>query len=266
MEGVYANLDAVSGAKRRQSLADAAKDAADSKRLATIDREIPLDVDFDALVVEPPDRSTMKELFRTLEFRALLKRVDELLEALPGSAAGGAVRGLSRSPGARVAPDELRSLGTEVGLAAAGDRLAVSDGESAVVVTAPAARVVEALRGARVITHGLKHPALEPAGDTGIAAYLLDPGRSGYEIDDLAEESGVGGPGRRRRGHGDDRPGPPRLPARLHPGLYGKLADRDLIGLYESIELPLIPVLGRDGGGGHPRRHLPPRRDRREAR
>ena len=57
----------------------------DSKRLATIDREIPLDVDFDALVVAPPDRSTMKELFRTLEFRALLKRVDELEEALPGA-------------------------------------------------------------------------------------------------------------------------------------------------------------------------------------
>ena len=92
MEGVYANLDAVSGTKRRQSLADAAKDAADSKRLATIDREIPLDVDFDALVVEPPDRSTMKELFRKLEFRALLKRVDELEEALPGAPPVGAVR------------------------------------------------------------------------------------------------------------------------------------------------------------------------------
>src|SRR4029077_14022219 len=48
MEGVYANLDAVSGAKRRQNLEEATKAAADSKQLATIDREIPLDVDFDA--------------------------------------------------------------------------------------------------------------------------------------------------------------------------------------------------------------------------
>ncbi|MGG7377664.1 hypothetical protein ACQ7B2_02450, partial [Escherichia coli] len=31
---------------------------------------------------------------------------------------------------------------------------------------------------------------------------------------------------------------------RLHPGLYEKLAVRDLIGLYEGIELPLAPVLG----------------------
>ena len=242
MEGVYANLDAVSGTKRRQSLADAAKDAADSKRLATIDREIPLDVDFDALVVAPPDRSTMKELFRTLEFRALLKRVDELEEALPGAPPSEPSR-LRRDRLARGWGGGAALAGSEVGLAAAGDRLAASDGESAVVVTAPAARVIEALRGTRVITHGLKHPALEPAGDTAIAAYLLDPGRSGYEIDDLAEESGVAV----QVGADEETATLVRGAAaarRLHPGLYSKLADRDLIGLYESIELPLIPVLG----------------------
>ena len=44
-----------------------------------------------------------------------------------------------------------------------------------------------------------------------------------------------------------------------------KLADRDLTGLYESIELPLIPVLGAMEAVGIKRRHLPPRRDRRQA-
>src|SRR6476659_4699457 len=132
MEGVYANLDAVSGAKRRQALADATKDAADSKQLATIDREIPLEVDFDALVVEPPDRSTMKELFRKLEFRGLLKRVDELEEALPAEPSE-AVEIEWREGAA----DELRSLGSEVGLAVLGDRLAVSDGAAAIVVSDP---------------------------------------------------------------------------------------------------------------------------------
>ena len=242
MEGVYANLDAVSGAKRRQNLEEATKAAADSKQLATIDREIPLDVDFDALVVEPPDRSTMKELFRKLEFRALLKRVDELEEALPGappSEPSDTVEVVWREGGV----DELRALGTEVGLAAAGDRLAASDGETAIVVSAPAVRAVEALRDTRVITHGLKLPALEPAGDTAIAAYLLDPGRSGYEIDDLAEESGVAV----QVGADEETAALVRAAAaarRLHPGFYAKLADRDLTGLYESIELPLIPVLG----------------------
>ena len=51
--------------------------------------------------------------------------------------------------------------------------------------------LVDALAGHRVITHGQHIAGLLPAGDTQLAAYLLDPGRSGYEIADLAEEQGV---------------------------------------------------------------------------
>ena len=74
MEGVYANLDAVPGEKRRENLRAATGDAARSKVLATIDRTLEIEVDFGAMVAAPPDRSGMKELFRKLEFRALLKR------------------------------------------------------------------------------------------------------------------------------------------------------------------------------------------------
>ena len=35
------------------------------------------------LVLSPPDRSQLKEIFRKFEFRALLNRLDELDEALP---------------------------------------------------------------------------------------------------------------------------------------------------------------------------------------
>ena len=85
LEGVYANLDAVSGEKRRESLRAATEDARVSKQLATIDRDVPLDLDLQALMAGRPDRSSMAELFRKLEFRALLKRVDELHEAVPGA-------------------------------------------------------------------------------------------------------------------------------------------------------------------------------------
>ena len=37
------------------------------------------------LVAAPPDRSAMKELFRRLEFRGLLQRLDELEEAIPAA-------------------------------------------------------------------------------------------------------------------------------------------------------------------------------------
>jgi DNA polymerase I len=242
MEGVYANLDAVSGEKRRENLRTATDDAIKSKKLATIDRDLEIDVDFGELVVHPPDRSTMKELFRTLEFRALLKRVDELEEAVPG-APPEVVEGVElewREGGL----DELRALGDEVGLAAGGGRAAVTgDGADVVVVQADTGRVVEALRDRRVLTHGLKHTALVPAGDTAIAAYLLDPGRATYEIDDLAEEIGLG----LQVAADEETSALVRAAAatrRLHPRAAERLAERDMTSLYQDIELPLVPVLG----------------------
>ena len=114
VEGILANLDAVSGEKRRESLRAARRRGRKSKQLATIDRAVPLTIDLGDVVVEPPDRSTMAELFRKLEFRALLKRMDELEEALPGAApragrahrhrvARGRARGISAGCRARLA-------------------------------------------------------------------------------------------------------------------------------------------------------------------
>src|SRR6185312_1443937 len=165
LEGVYEHLDDVSGEKRRESLRAAAEDAEKSKVLATIDRSLEVDIDLTSLANESPDRSTMKELFRQLEFRALLKRVDELEEAVPGAAP--VISERAEVEWREAALDDLQALPDEVALAIGGDRAAVTgDGGDVLVVDAAAARVVEALRGRRVITHGLKHPALTPAGDT----------------------------------------------------------------------------------------------------
>ena len=57
-------------------------------------RDLELDCDPAELVLSPPDRSQLKEMFRRFEFRNLLNRVDELDEALPG-------RGDRRPPASR---------------------------------------------------------------------------------------------------------------------------------------------------------------------
>ena len=46
-----------------------------------------LDIDFDpsALVLAPPDRSQLREMFRRFEFRNLLNRIDLLDEAVPAA-------------------------------------------------------------------------------------------------------------------------------------------------------------------------------------
>ena len=49
-------------------------------------RDLEIDCDPAELVLAPPDRSQLKEMFRRFEFRGLLNRVDELDAALPAAA------------------------------------------------------------------------------------------------------------------------------------------------------------------------------------
>jgi DNA polymerase-1 len=83
--------------------------------------------------------------------------------------------------------------------------------------------------------------------DVLVAAYLLDPTRSSYPLDHLAQvylDSDLA-----RRVPEDLDEGPFRAAeaadviARLAPVLRGKLAEAKLAGVYTDIELPLIPVL-----------------------
>src|SRR3954451_16762776 len=85
LEGILANLPAVPGAKRRETLAAHSEEALRSKLLATIERDLDIDVDVKSLVAAPPDRAGIKEFFRRFEFRNLLYRLDELeAGAAPG--------------------------------------------------------------------------------------------------------------------------------------------------------------------------------------
>ena len=85
LEEVIAHADELSPA-RGKAVREHAEQARASKLLATMRRDLPLDVDPAELVSAPPDRSTLKEIFRRFEFRGLLGRVDTLDEALPAAA------------------------------------------------------------------------------------------------------------------------------------------------------------------------------------
>src|ERR687896_1207661 len=56
-----------------------------AKQLATMQRDLDVDCDPAELVLAPPDRSQLQEMFRRFEFRALLNRVDELDAAVPAA-------------------------------------------------------------------------------------------------------------------------------------------------------------------------------------
>src|SRR4051794_32005498 len=64
LEEVLANVDQISGAKRKQNLTEFAEDARVSKRLATMVRDVPVDVDLAAELSREHDRSSLRAMFR----------------------------------------------------------------------------------------------------------------------------------------------------------------------------------------------------------
>src|SRR5436309_3620393 len=111
LEGVLEHVDELSPA-RAKNIREHADQARASKDLATMRRDLELDLDPAQLVLAPPDRSKLKEMFRRFEFRNLLGRVDELDAALPAAS--------RRLEGEEVAwrQGELPPLQGKVGLAA----------------------------------------------------------------------------------------------------------------------------------------------------
>ncbi len=83
LDGVYEHVDELSPG-RRKNLIEHEADARTSKELATMRRDLELDCDPAELVLAPPDRSQLREIFRRFEFRGLLNRIDTLDEARSG--------------------------------------------------------------------------------------------------------------------------------------------------------------------------------------
>jgi DNA polymerase-1 len=83
VEGIYQHLDEVRSSRFRNALEKGRDDAFLSKHLVTIVTDVPVSLDLEACRVEEINREQVVELFRELEFRALLERVTPTAE--PGA-------------------------------------------------------------------------------------------------------------------------------------------------------------------------------------
>ncbi len=81
VEVIYDHLDEVSSPRFRSALEKGRDDAFLSKHLVTIVTDLPVSLDLEACRVERVNREQVVELFRELEFRALLDRVTPATEA-----------------------------------------------------------------------------------------------------------------------------------------------------------------------------------------
>src|SRR5881409_3518767 len=228
LEEVIEHADELTPARSR-AVKEHAEQARAAKELATMRRDLELDCDPAELVLAPPDRSQLKEMFRRFEFRNLLNRVDELDEAVPASA--------REVEGVAVPWEEGELLGGG-GLAAEGDRAALAT-EAEVTVGPRPAR----LEG-ELVAHDAKALRVEAVDDTMIAAYLIEPSRAEYDLDDLAAEYGlelVPDPDAEEETARLVRHAAATL--RLRDLLLERVRERGAESLYREIELPLTAVL-----------------------
>src|SRR4051812_21030076 len=211
LESVLDHVDDISGAKRKQNLTEHADNARVSKELATIMRDVPVEVDPVAEAARPPDRSRLREVFREFELRSPLQRLEEAFgdddAAAPAPVAEQTIAARMREGGLA----DVGALGAdaEVSVVASAPappegelfaegamwRFAVATGDRVLVGDcAGPEELVAALGDRAVIAHDAKALRLVPPNlvhDTLLAAYLLEPARRGFPFREICEERGL---------------------------------------------------------------------------
>ena len=223
VHSVLDHADEVAGAKRRQNLIDYRDDALMSRQLVELDRNVPIDADWEAAKVGPVNQERIAELFKQFGFRSLGERAAALGGETPTPApAWQADYKLIDTPEAlaqlvqQASDQRVLSVDTETTDKAprlaeiVGYALAWQPGEAYyVAVRGPAgARVINPAEANRALKPLLENPAIAKVGqnlkydmvvlqnegirlagvafDTMVASYLLDAGERTHNLDQLA--------------------------------------------------------------------------------
>ena len=276
LDGVYANLDSPDIKKGlHDKLVSGEQAARDSYWLATIDRDAPLPLDPASLPEAQPDRDALYALLTRLEFKSFLTRLGlSRSEAAPQDAAV-AREEVEDLAAARARLDALAGLSAVPVYAAPGLRaFAVREAEGVLLLAAdrfaPAdwdAVVRRLFAGDLALTmHDAKptyvelleggYPAQGVAFDTSIAAYLLDPTASAYDLDrvalsylgrelpqaDLAAEDAFSPLGARDASLGRMAEAVQAV-AGIHAEATARLEEQGMHRLFFEMEMPLMTVL-----------------------
>jgi DNA polymerase-1 len=269
LEDILANVDKISGKKRKENLVEFADDARISKALATMKYDIDLDIDLDELMATQPNREHLRTFMQEFELKAALGRLEEALgdeETIPGEpepevekveveARAGSISELAEGPiavevyGGWAATDGKQFLAGEDSLDAFAHDIA---GRPLI------AHDIKAIAGGRkglltALEATEQGPTIEH--DTMVAAFLIEPTRRTYALDDLAIANGLAPAGSEDDGQmslvadeneGEVRSVAPEIAATAWElaGIQKKqIEDWGMEPLYRDIELPLIRVL-----------------------
>jgi len=285
IEAALAGWESVKHKTYRESLRDNADLIRQSRELARIQLDIDVPLKLEELKARPPDRAATYELFHELEFAALSREYADAAEVKQASVDAernyrliqtksdldNLVRTLfdAEDIGIAIADSSPAGSGEQECFAeldmARGIAFSVKAGVSAYVDLEKfsGGNAVEALR--EVFTNPLieksVHDLKRATGllsrfnitlegvkdDTFLAAYLIDPNRSKYDLTDLAREA-IGfengsNPPANWSAAAWDTVTAADLTARTAKVLHERILDKKLETIYSEVELPLAPIL-----------------------
>ncbi|HEX2702579.1 MAG TPA: DNA polymerase I [Solirubrobacteraceae bacterium] len=251
LESVLDRVAEVSGEKRRANLITYRDDALISKQLATMQRDLPVELDVAEIHAGQPDMTALRDVFRRYELRDPLRRLEE---AIGAADTAGIVVEPVLVKARKVTVAQLAALGEgELAIAVRPPEVpegalfgadaawsfgvATADEVLAGEVAEPS-ELVSALEAHPIAAHDAKSLDAVPqrlAHDTMLAAYLLDPARRGYPLAELCEDRGIAVP--------PSSAGDAQAVRTLTDFQRPELTERDLDGLLREVELPLVGVL-----------------------
>jgi DNA polymerase-1 len=251
LEAVLDRVEEVSGTKRRENLIAHRDDALVSKQLATMQRDLPIELDLAEIHAGQPDMTALRDAFRRYELRDPLRRLEEAIgaEGAPGTAAApleSPARAVTLAQVAALSVGELAIAlnppdipdGALFGAGGPWTFGVATDKELLAGECSGPAELVGVVASRPITAHDAKSLGAVPpnlAHDTMLAAYLLDPARRGYPLAELCEDRGL----RAAPGAGGDA----QLVRALSELQRGELVERGLDALLRDVELPLVGVL-----------------------
>jgi len=217
IENLLAEVERVTPKGLRAKVEDNAQMAVMSKRLATINTQVPIEIDFAEYLVEEPDYDTLIPLYQKLEFNKFLKKLNLPQNAGLTDAAHAAPAALIDTAGYEriLVADEAQmnglSLEGEAIIKVFGDDnhlaepqiegVALMQGERYYYFDCQKLQGVVAWLSAqplKLVGHDVKRDlymmmckgaeGMQVAFDTAVAQYVLDSGRSNYSLTALAAE------------------------------------------------------------------------------
>ncbi len=235
--------------------------------VSRVDRNLPVTLDWAAARLRPPDPARQYALYRELEFRTLLRKLEPPpADELPLMASLRAPDGAFRSYIAAVDPPDFLRLGEELQQMVGAEVLSLAlEGDAVGVSAAPHVGLsfrLDALRGAPIRTaleralsgagaivgydtkrlvrafdeYGVAAPAFTD--DAMLAAHLLEPSRSCTDPAEAALLVLDEEPVRDAAVFAD-------IGARVAQRASALLSERGQLALYRDVELPLPPILAR---------------------